>query len=94
MRVGGNVIAPKVTLRVEPVYTEVARKARIEGVVILEAIIDADGTIRDVRVLKPLPMGLDQAAMDAVRKWRFRPGTLGDRPVPVIFNLTVNFRLQ
>jgi len=94
VRVGGNVKAPTVIDRVEPAYTEIARKARIQGVVILEAIIDRNGNVTDVRVLKPLPMGLDQAALDAVKKWKFKPGTLGGRPVPVIFNLTVNFRLQ
>ncbi|HXI12538.1 MAG TPA: energy transducer TonB [Thermoanaerobaculia bacterium] len=94
VRVGGNVTAPTVINRVEPVYTEIARKARVEGIVILEAIIEKDGTVRDVRTLKALPMGLDAAAMDAVRRWKFKPGMLNGRPVPVIFNLTVNFRLQ
>lgn len=94
VRVGGDVKPPVAITKVEPDYTELARKARVQGIVILEAIIDTNGNVTDVRVLKPLPMGLDQAAMDAVRKWKFRPGTLGGRPVPVIFNLTVNFRLQ
>jgi TonB family protein len=92
--VGGDVTAPQSIVRVEPVYTEIARKARIEGIVIIEAIIDRQGNVTDVRVLKPLPMGLDQAALDAVRKWKFKPGTLNGQPVPVIYNLTVNFRLQ
>src|SRR5438067_1008605 len=77
------------TKRVDPQYTEVARKARIEGMVILEAIIDKEGNVTDVRVLKGLPMGLDQAALDAVKRWKFTPGTLNGQPVPVIFNLTV-----
>ena len=94
VRVGGDVMAPTVVTRIDPVYTEIARKARISGIVILEAIINTDGNVRDVRVLKPLPMGLDQSALDAVRRWKFKPGTLNGRPVPVIFNLTVNFRLQ
>ncbi|HKO57438.1 MAG TPA: energy transducer TonB, partial [Thermoanaerobaculia bacterium] len=78
----------------DPVYTEVARRAKIEGIVIIEAIIDRNGQVTDVRVLKPLPMGLDNAAMEAVKKWKFKPGTLNGTPVPVIYNLTVNFRLQ
>ncbi|HEY6141339.1 MAG TPA: energy transducer TonB, partial [Thermoanaerobaculia bacterium] len=94
LRVGGDVQAPVATTRVEPQYTEIARKARIEGLVIIEAIIDAHGNVTDARVLKPLPMGLDQAAIDAVKRWKFKPGTLNGQPVPVIFNLTVNFRLQ
>jgi TonB family protein len=80
--------------RAEPVYTELARKARVQGIVIIEAIIDRNGNVTDARVLKPLPMGLDQQALDAVRKWKFKPGTLNGQPVPVIYNLTVNFRLQ
>ena len=80
--------------RVDPQYTELARKARIEGIVIIEAIIDPSGNVTDARVLKPLPLGLDQAALDAVKRWKFKPGTLNGQPVPVIYNLTVNFRLQ
>src|SRR5262249_54096776 len=61
VRVGGEVTAPTVIMpRVEPQYTELARKARIEGVVIIEAIIDRAGNVTDARVLKPLPLGLDQ----------------------------------
>jgi periplasmic protein TonB len=62
--------------------------------VIVEAIIDKDGKVTNVRVLKGLPMGLDQAAVDAVKNWRFRPATLNGRPVSVYYSLTVNFRLQ
>ena len=80
--------------RVEPVYPEVARKARISGIVIVECIIDKSGNVTNVQVLKPLPFGLDQAAVDAVRRWKFRPGTLNGQPVDVIFNLTVNFKLN
>ncbi|HEX3067436.1 MAG TPA: energy transducer TonB [Thermoanaerobaculia bacterium] len=93
LRVGGDVKAPVIIHRVEPVYTEVARKAAISGIVIVEVIIDRAGTVKDARVLKPLPFGLDQAAIEAVRKWTFRPGTLNGRPVNVIYTLTVNFRL-
>jgi TonB family protein len=62
--------------------------------VIVECVIDRNGAVRDVKVLKPLPFGLDQAAADAVRKWRFKPGTLNGQAVDVIFNLTVNFKLN
>jgi protein TonB len=94
LRVGGDVKAPTVINRVEPVYPEVARKARISGIVIVECIIDKTGNVTNVQVLKPLPFGLDQAAVDAVRRWKFRPGTLNGQPVDVIFNLTVNFKLN
>jgi TonB family protein len=92
-RVGEDVKAPVVISRVEPLYPEVARKARIAGIVILETIIDTNGNVREARVLKPLPFGLDQAALDAVRQWKFRPGTRHGEPVDVLFNLTINFRL-
>src|SRR5262245_46408054 len=94
LRVGGDVKAPILITKVEPVYTDEARKARISGIVIVEALIDKTGTVREVSVLKPLPFGLDQAAIDALRQWKFKPGTLNGQPVDVIFNATVNFKLE
>ncbi|MCZ6508691.1 MAG: energy transducer TonB [Acidobacteria bacterium] len=94
IRVGGDVTRPVKISGPNPQYTEIARKARIQGVVIVEAIIGKDGSVRNVRILKPLPMGLDQAAVDAVSKWKFKPATLNGKPVDVYYNLTVNFRLQ
>jgi len=93
VRVGGDVKAPKVTDRTEPEYTATARQARVAGVVIVEAIIDRNGNVDQVKVIKGLPMGLSEAAERAVKKWKFRPGTLNGQPVDVIFNLTVNFKL-
>ena len=61
---------------------------------ILEAIINKNGQLEDVRVLKPLPMGLSEKAVEAVKEWRFRPGTMNGEPVAVIFNLTINFTLN
>lgn len=94
IQVGGAVLKPEVIVRTEPRYTELARKARVEGMVILKAIIDERGYVTDVQLLRGQPMGLDQAAMDAVRTWRFKPATLHGQPVKVYFNLTVNFTLQ
>ena len=94
IRVGGDVKPPKKLQAPNPQYTEIARKARIQGVVIVEAIIDKTGNVTNVKILKGLPMGLDQAAADAVARWRFEPATLNGKPVAVIYNLTVNFRLQ
>ena len=90
LRVGGDVKAPVIEQRVEPRYTPEAAKARISGIVIIEAIINAEGRVTDAQVLKPLPFGLDEAAVEAVKKWRFRPATLHGEPVPVIFDVTVN----
>jgi protein TonB len=85
---------PEVIVRVQPRYTEAARKAGVQGTVIVEAIIDQQGRVTNLRVLKALPMGLDQAAADAVRQWRFKPAMLGTRPVKIFWTLTVNFQLQ
>ncbi|HJQ37400.1 MAG TPA: energy transducer TonB [Thermoanaerobaculia bacterium] len=94
LRVGGDVKAPVTIDRVEPVYTETARKARIAGTVVVEAIISKSGRVEDVKVLKGLPMGLSMEAEEAVKKWRFKPGTLNGEPVATIFNLTVTFKLD
>jgi protein TonB len=94
IRVGGDVLAPVKVSAPDPVYTETARTARIEGTVILEAVIDKNGNVDRVKVLKGLPMGLDRAAVDAVKRWKFEPGTHQGKPVDVIYNLTVHFKIQ
>jgi protein TonB len=94
MRVGGDVKAPTVSSRVNPEYTEVARRARVTGVVIVEATIDKNGNVDRVRVVRDLPMGLGEAAVRAVKQWKFKPGVYNGQPVDVIFNLTVNFTLD
>jgi len=94
VRVGGNVKAPIAVSRPNPVYTEVARRARVQGIVIIEAVIDRQGNVTEARVLKPLPMGLDLQALQSIRQWKFKPGTLNGQPVPVYYNLTVNFRIE
>ena len=91
---GGDVKAPVIVDRADPTYTSTAKKARIAGVVVVEAIIDKRGNVDHVKVIKGLPMGLSEEAEKAVRKWRFRPGTLNGQPVDTIFNLTVNFKLE
>jgi TonB family protein len=78
--------------RVDPIYPAVAKESKISGVVILEVVIDHTGVVKDARVLKPLPFGLDQAALDAVKQWTFRPATLNGQAVDVLFNVTINFR--
>jgi TonB family protein len=93
-RVGGAVSRPVKISGDSPVYTEAARKARVQGVVILQAIIDEHGDVTNVRVLKGLPMGLDGAAIEAVKTWKFQPATLEGMPVKVYYSLTVNFQVD
>ena len=76
-----------------PVYPQIAQTAKIQGVVILEAIIGKDGTVRDVKVLRSVPL-LDQAAIEAVRQWRYSPTLLNNVPVEVVMTVTVNFTLN
>jgi TonB family protein len=88
-----NMKPPKIVSRVEPVYTAEAKANGIFGVVILALDITETGAVTDVQVVKPLPYGLDQAAVDAVRQWRWEPATLDGKAVPVKFNVTINFKL-
>lgn len=91
--VGGAITRPERIRDVPPVYPQVARDAKIDGTVILEAVIATDGTVRDVRVLRSRPL-LDEAAIDAVRQWLFTPTLLNGEPVPVVMTVTVTFRLR
>jgi protein TonB len=92
VRVGGVIEPPKRLHHVNPVYPPVALAARKEGMVILEALIGEDGAIRDVRVLRPEPL-FEQAAIAAVRQWRFSPTLLNGEPVPLVMTVTVSFTL-
>ncbi len=76
-----------------PIYPDGAKNARVQGVVILEAVISSDGRVQDVKVLRSIPL-LDRAAMDAVRQWRYTPTLLNGVPVSVIITVTLNFTLQ
>jgi protein TonB len=93
VRVGRGVIPPKKIREVAPIYPPIAVAARREGLVILEAVIAEDGSVRDVKVLRSVPL-LDQAAMEAVRQWRFTPTLLSGEPVPVVMTVTVDFKLN
>jgi protein TonB len=92
--VGGDVQPPEKVTAPQPQYTEIARKARVQGVVIVQAIINKEGDVTNVKVLKGLSMGLDDEAVKAIKKWKFKAATLNGKPVDVYYNLTVNFRLQ
>jgi protein TonB len=85
--------APRKIVDVQPAYPPIAIAARKEGVVILEATLDARGNVESVRVLRPDPL-LEQAAIDAVRQWKYTPALLNGVAVPVIMTVTVNFTLR
>jgi protein TonB len=93
IRISSGMIPPKKTRDVSPIYPPIAVAAKREGIVILEAVIAEDGSVRDVKVLRSVTL-LDQAAIDAVRQWRFTPTLLSGQPVPVVMTVTVNFKLN
>ena len=93
VRAGELLVAPKKLVDVRPVYPEIARSARKEGTVILEAVLDRTGRVSRVRVTKSSPL-LDQAAIDAVRQWQYSPSTLHGQPVEVLMTVTITFTLQ
>jgi TonB family protein len=93
LRVGGQIKPPVKVRDVKPVYPPIALSSGVQGVVIIEATIDGGGDVVDTRVLRGQPL-LDEAALDAVRQWRFQPTMLNGAPVPVIMTLTVNFTLD
>jgi TonB family protein len=93
-RVVGDVTAPVVVHRVEPEYSEEARRARYQGTVVLEAIIRKDGRVDVVQLVRKLGFGLDQNAIQALKAWRFRPATKNGVPVDVALNIEVRFNLR
>jgi TonB family protein len=93
VRVGGTIKEPRKLKNVNPEYPGIARQARVQGVVILEATIGPQGHVTEVRVLRGIPL-LDQAAIDAVKQWEYTPTLLNGVPVTVIMTITVNFQLK
>jgi TonB family protein len=92
VRVGGNIRVPTRTHSAEPVYPPTARAAGVQGVIIIEVVVGEDGAVSNARVLRSIPL-LDQAALDAVRQWRYEPTLLNGAPTPVTMTVTVNFSL-
>jgi protein TonB len=92
LRVGGAIKAPLKILDVRPIYPPLALAAKVAGVVIIEARIGTDGGIEEAHVLRSIPL-LDEAALDAVKQWRFTPTLLNGQAVPIIMTMTVNFTL-
>jgi len=93
VRVGGVIREPRKIVHVPPVYPEFARTSRVEGIVTLEAIIDASGRVESVKVLSAQPL-LEEAAVRAVKQWRYSPTELNGVPVPVLMTITVRFTLS
>jgi TonB family protein len=92
-RIGGGVSSPVPIFKPEPEYSEEARKAKFQGSVLLAIVIQADGSTSNIRVIRPLGLGLDEKAIEAVQKWKFRPSVKDGHPVAVTANVEVNFRL-
>jgi protein TonB len=92
VRVGGEIAEPRLVHRVQPEYPQIAIDAKKEGVVILEATVDANGAVQQVRVLRSEPL-LDKAATDAVKQWRYAPLELNGTAHPFILTVTVSFNL-
>jgi protein TonB len=86
--------APVPLARPAPGYPELARRARVEGTVVLEAVIDRNGDVVDVQIVKDVRLGCGEAAREAVRSWRYLPATLNGRPVSVMMTVTVTFELR
>ena len=93
MRVGGNIKAPAKLHDVRPEYPQEALNAGVSGMVIIEAVIDTQGSVHSAKVLRSIPL-LDSAAVDAVKGWRFAPTLFNGAPVPIIMTVTVNFTRQ
>lgn len=93
LRVGQGVREPKRIAGAMPEYPALARSARVQGVVLLEAVINERGQVGRIKILKSIPL-LDGAAIGAVQEWRYTPTLLNGVPVSVILTITINFTLQ
>jgi TonB family protein len=92
-KIGGGVSQPRLVSKVEPEYSEEARKAKWQGTVVLSLVVDDKGQPQQIKVAKSLGLGLDQKAIEAVEKWRFEPGKKDGKAVAVYATIEVNFRL-
>ena len=92
-KVGGGIAAPKAIYDPDPEYSEEARKAKYQGTVLLWLIVDQNGNPNHIKVERPVGMGLDQKAVEAVQRWKFEPATKNGTPVAVQITVEVSFRL-
>jgi protein TonB len=93
VRIGGAIKQPSLMSRVGPIYPAVAVTAHVEGVVILEVVVDREGRVEEVKILRSIPL-LDMAAVDAVRQWRYAPLVVNGQPARFIVTVTVSFNLS
>lgn len=93
IRVGGKLRPPRLIRRVEPTYPGIAKQARLQGQVRIDAIIDTSGRVVEMRILSGHPL-LVKAALEGVEQWLYEPTYLNEQPVPVVLEVTVYFRLQ
>jgi protein TonB len=93
-RPGAGITPPELLREVKPVYSEEARRRGVEGDVVLEVVVRADGNVGAVRVVRGLGAGLDARAADAVRQWRFLPARRHGSPVDVLVEVAVEFKLR
>ena len=93
IRVGGTVQTSKLLRKVDPVYPELAKRARVSGIVLLQVVVSETGQVKDAKLIRGHPL-LNQSAIDAVRQWQYSPTLLNGEPVPVIATVTVNFVLK
>jgi protein TonB len=95
-RPGNGVQIPQLIQQVKPSYTSEAMRAKVQGEVVLECVVQADGSVGTCSVQKSLDstFGLDQEAIKAARQWRFRPGTRMGEPVPVLVTIALTFTLR
>ena len=93
IRVSGKLQEAKLIHKVDPVYPKLAIQARVSGVVNLEAMIDEEGSITDLKILSGHPL-LNDAALSAVRQWKYKPTMIGGEPIPVVATVMVIFRIQ
>jgi TonB family protein len=92
-KTGGDVTAPKAIRMPDPEYSELARKEKVSGSITLSVVADVDGCAKNIQVNKPIGYGLDEKAVEALKMWKFEPGTKNGTPVPVQLQVSMDFRL-
>jgi TonB family protein len=94
VRIGGQITAPALLHRVEPIYPDIAATAHVSGLVILEAAVDADGCVSSVKVLRASHALLNKASEEALMQWRYSPLVLNGAPTPFVLTVTFNFSVR